>query len=226
MSSEAAKEIRELKRKVSELERTIEILSGAAGFFARARPAAPLICAFIDAHRDRTRPRAPGPGPRSASGPAGASGLANWPRKARAAASTSGSAVYGWPSARATSQPCTASSSAAVWPTITAGASIPAIEGMHSRRERYSRYTSSMTDMTTIKVSVQTRDRLKRLADEDHLTMDGELARTLDKAEEARFWEGVRADYARLQADPQEWADYVSELAEWDYAVGDGLDDE
>jgi hypothetical protein len=83
-----------------------------------------------------------------------------------------------------------------------------------------------MTDMTTIKVSVQTRDRLKRLADEDHLTMDGELARTLDKAEDARFWEGVGADYARLQADPQEWADYANELAEWDHAVGDGLDDE
>jgi len=92
--------------------------------------------------------------------------------------------------------------------------------------ERCERYTSSMTKMTTLKVSVQTRDRLKKLADEDQLTMDGELARTLDKAEEARFWEGVRADYARLQADPQEWADYVSEVAEWDHAVGDGLDDE
>jgi len=97
---------------------------------------------------------------------------------------------------------------------------------MRSRLKHGGRYTSSMTDMTTIKVSAQTRDRLKRLADEDHLTMDAELARTLDKAEEARFWAGVRADYARLQADPEEWADYVSELAEWDHAVGDGLDDE
>ena len=35
VSSEASKEIRELKRKVSELERTIEILSAAASFFAR-----------------------------------------------------------------------------------------------------------------------------------------------------------------------------------------------
>ena len=35
VSSEAAKEIRELRRKVSELERTIGILSAAAGFFAR-----------------------------------------------------------------------------------------------------------------------------------------------------------------------------------------------
>jgi hypothetical protein len=41
-----------------------------------------------------------------------------------------------------------------------------------------------MTDMTTIKVSVQTRDRLKKLADEVPLTMDAELARTLDKAED------------------------------------------
>ena len=54
VTTEAAKEIRELRRKVSELERTIEILSAAAGFFAREHdPLAPLICAFIDAHRDR-----------------------------------------------------------------------------------------------------------------------------------------------------------------------------
>jgi hypothetical protein len=83
-----------------------------------------------------------------------------------------------------------------------------------------------MTEMTTIKVSARTRDRLRKLADEDHLTMDAELARTLDKAEEARFWAGVRQDYARLQADPQEWDDYAGELAEWDYTAGDGLDDE
>jgi len=83
-----------------------------------------------------------------------------------------------------------------------------------------------MTNMTTIKVSVQTRDRLKKLADEDHVSMDAELARTLDKAEEARFWTGVREDYARLQADPHEWASYTGELAEWDHTVGDGLDDE
>ena len=80
--------------------------------------------------------------------------------------------------------------------------------------------------MTTIKVSVRTRDRLKRLADEEHLTMDAALARTLDKAEDARFWAGVQADYARLQADPHEWADYLGELADWDHTTGDGLNDE
>ena len=35
MSSEAEKQIRELKRKVNELERTIGILTAATSFFAR-----------------------------------------------------------------------------------------------------------------------------------------------------------------------------------------------
>ena len=56
--------------------------------------------------------------------------------------------------------------------------------------------------------------------------MDAALSQVLDRAEEARFWEGVRADYARLQADPQEWSDYAGELAEWDGTAGDGLADE
>jgi hypothetical protein len=83
-----------------------------------------------------------------------------------------------------------------------------------------------MTDMTTIKVSVETRDRLKRLADEDQLTLDAELAHALDTIEDSRFWAGVREDYARLQADPQEWDEYTSEVAEWDQTAGDGLGNE
>ena len=55
VTSEAAREIRELKRKNRELEQTIEILRAAASFFdaAGARPAASLTCEFIDTHRDR-----------------------------------------------------------------------------------------------------------------------------------------------------------------------------
>jgi len=104
---------------------------------------------------------------------------------------------------------------------------IPAPEGIggHSGR-RPSWYTDGMTEMTTIKVSGPTRDRLKRLADEEHLTMDAALSRALDQVEDARFWQGVRADYARLQADPSAWADYAGELAGWDVAASDGLHDE
>jgi hypothetical protein len=83
-----------------------------------------------------------------------------------------------------------------------------------------------MTEMTTIKVSANTRDRLKRFADEGHLTMEAALSQILDQAEDSRFWEGVRADYARLQADPGQWAEYTGELAEWDATAPDGLADE
>jgi hypothetical protein len=82
-----------------------------------------------------------------------------------------------------------------------------------------------MTVMTTIKVSAETRDRLKRLADAEQSTMEAALAKVLDQAEESRFWQGVKDDYARLQDDPEQWSDYVNELAEWDQTVGDGLDD-
>jgi hypothetical protein len=82
-----------------------------------------------------------------------------------------------------------------------------------------------MTAMTTIKVSAETRDRLKKLADADQSTMEAALAKVLDQAEEARFWQGVKDDYARLQDDPEQWSDYVNELAEWDQTVGDGLAD-
>jgi hypothetical protein len=56
--------------------------------------------------------------------------------------------------------------------------------------------------------------------------VDAALSRVLDNTEDARFREGVRADYARLQADPEEWADYVGELAEGGATTGDGLPDE
>jgi hypothetical protein len=104
---------------------------------------------------------------------------------------------------------------------------LPARSGIGGHAGRKPRgYTGGMTEMTTIKVSGPTRDRLKRLADEEHLTMDAALSRALDQVEDARFWQGVRADYARLQADPSEWADYAGELAEWNATNSDGLPDE
>jgi hypothetical protein len=82
-----------------------------------------------------------------------------------------------------------------------------------------------MTLMTTIKVTTGTRDRLKRIADADQSTMEAALAKVLDEAEEARFWEGVKDDYARLRENADEWSEYINELTEWDATIGDGLED-
>ncbi|MEI8083920.1 MAG: IS3 family transposase, partial [Actinomycetes bacterium] len=54
VTTEAAREIRDLKRKNAELERTVEILRAASGFLrGRARPATALICQFITENRHR-----------------------------------------------------------------------------------------------------------------------------------------------------------------------------
>jgi hypothetical protein len=106
-----------------------------------------------------------------------------------------------------------------------AGVSAETCEAFAARARYELWYTQSMTVMTTIKVSAETRDRLKKLADAEQSTMEAALAKVLDEAEEARFWQGVKDDYARLQGDPEQWASYVNELAEWDRAVSDGLDD-
>jgi hypothetical protein len=86
-------------------------------------------------------------------------------------------------------------------------------------------HAHGLTVMTTIKVSAETRDRLKKLADAEQLTMEAALAKVLDGAEENRFWQGVKDDYARLQDDPEQWAGYVDELDEWDRTISDGLDE-
>ncbi|WP_435590113.1 IS3 family transposase [Nocardia sp. bgisy118] len=53
-TTEAARIIREQKRKIAELEQTIEILSAATKFLrAGERPATELVCAFIAEHRAR-----------------------------------------------------------------------------------------------------------------------------------------------------------------------------
>jgi hypothetical protein len=45
------------------------------------------------------------------------------------------------------------------------------------------------------------------------------------ETETAWFWKGVQSDYARLQDNIDEWADYLGELSEWDSTVSDGLAD-
>jgi predicted transcriptional regulator len=46
---------------------------------------------------------------------------------------------------------------------------------------------------TTIKVPTELRDRLAELAKREHTTLAGAIARSLDRAETAAFWEDVRA---------------------------------
>ncbi|RRR97640.1 hypothetical protein [Glycomyces terrestris] len=84
-----------------------------------------------------------------------------------------------------------------------------------------------MTDMTTIKVPVELRDRISRLASSQHTTMAGAVERALDAAETQAFWAEVRATMLTPEAradlrraterlsgtlrdglEPEDWSEY------------------
>ena len=68
---------------------------------------------------------------------------------------------------------------------------------------------------TTIRVSTQQRDRLRKLAEQ----RDASMADTFDAALEAlrrnQFFEQMAEAEARLRSDPAAWAAYLSERDAW-----------
>ena len=68
---------------------------------------------------------------------------------------------------------------------------------------------------TTIRVSVEQRERLRRLAE----AFDSTMADTLDEALEAlrrqRFYEGMAAAEQELRTEPAAWEAYRREREEW-----------
>jgi predicted transcriptional regulator len=70
---------------------------------------------------------------------------------------------------------------------------------------------------TTIKVSVELRDRLAALAARDNTTLAGAIARSLDTAETAAFW----ADIARTMGGTA-----ASDIDQFSGSLSDGLDPE
>lgn len=67
------------------------------------------------------------------------------------------------------------------------------------------------------------RDELAKIAERDFDGVPlGEAVRRLVKEHQLNR---IMRRYEELRADPEEWASYQAELAEWDTTVGDGLPD-
>ena len=81
--------------------------------------------------------------------------------------------------------------------------------------------------VTTIKIQGEVRDRLARVASDEFAgaTLSETVDRLLVEHEEARLARSIAAAYARLRADPEQWASYTGELDEWDVTAADGLSD-
>lgn len=74
--------------------------------------------------------------------------------------------------------------------------------------------------MTTIKVSVELRDRIAALAEREQTTLAGAIARSLDAAADAEFWAGV----ARTMGEPDSRARGAIEAEQFAGDLTDGLD--
>ncbi|WP_335986325.1 hypothetical protein [Glycomyces sp. MUSA5-2] len=79
-----------------------------------------------------------------------------------------------------------------------------------------------MTGMTTIKVPVELRDRISRLARSQHVSMAVAVEHALDAAETEEFWAQVRATMGSAEAR----ADLARETEELSGTLRDGLEPE
>lgn len=73
---------------------------------------------------------------------------------------------------------------------------------------------------TTIKVDSATRDRLAHLARTRGTTMNALLSDVAERLETEQHWSDIEAAYERIQhEDPDAWAEYLGELAEWELST-------
>ena len=79
-------------------------------------------------------------------------------------------------------------------------------------RNSYKKYAGCMSD-TTIRLDSAVRDKLRALADEDHVTLGDLLARLVEREQYQREMRRANEVMERMEReDPQAWQDYLSEL--------------
>lgn len=77
---------------------------------------------------------------------------------------------------------------------------------------------------TTVRISEETREKLRELAHEDHEPMQAVLAKAVEAYCRQRFWDQVDEAYAALRADPEAWAEELAERKLWEATLMDGLE--
>ncbi len=78
----------------------------------------------------------------------------------------------------------------------------------------------------TVKVPSEAHARLAEMAAADRRPMGEVLAELIERERRRRLFDAADAAYARLQADPETWADYQVELRSMDGTLVDGLEDD
>lgn len=79
---------------------------------------------------------------------------------------------------------------------------------------------------TTVRVSEETRDKLRALSQATNQPMAAVLDQALDAYGRERFFRELDAAYDALWSDPQAREEELTERRLWEGTLGDGLNDE
>ena len=79
-------------------------------------------------------------------------------------------------------------------------------------------------DTITIQIADETHATLRQLAREQGRTLAQLATEVIDRYAREQFLVGLNADYARIQADPAAWADWLAEIEGLDGTLLDGLE--
>jgi ribosomal protein L22 len=75
-----------------------------------------------------------------------------------------------------------------------------------------------------VRISRHAHDVLRRIAEEEHSSMQSVLDRVIEIYRRDRFLRAANADFAALKSDPKAWKKELQERELWDRALPDGLD--
>ena len=79
--------------------------------------------------------------------------------------------------------------------------------------------------LISIRVSRETHERLRHLADQQDRPMSSIADEAVRTYEKEQRWRAAEAAMARLQSDQNAWSGYLDESAAWDGTLTDGLED-
>lgn len=79
---------------------------------------------------------------------------------------------------------------------------------------------------TVVRIEARTHAMLRAWSEAQNKSIGQVVADLVEQREQEQFWQQMREDYERLQADPAAWKDYQDEVALLEGGSMDGLERE
>jgi predicted DNA-binding protein len=87
------------------------------------------------------------------------------------------------------------------------------------------RLSEATLSTTSIRVEQKTHAKLAELSESQHRPMATIVAEAVARYDDDLFWEAAREGYERMNADPEDRAEFDAEISAWDVTLNDGLED-